>query len=268
MSQPNSAGNFDQTQPYYAQGQNPQGQSPPQFSSTPENTQRKGFPCGCFLGGCLVVLLLVAVTAGVGSYFAYGWYQTQLAKYTSETPMELPSIHITEEEVEAVVAKFDQFQEQFEQGDAPQEFVITVDEINALIAKNPELRGRIYVSIVEDNLKADVSFPVDQLPGGKGRFFNGSVILHVELEDGVLIANVTDAEANGQPIPEPFIEPFRRENIAKEFYKDPEMARALKRCEQLIIESDRIILKVRASEEEPDSEADAEVIEDRGAIVP
>jgi hypothetical protein len=169
MSQQHPPGRFDETQPYV-----PQGQQPSQFPEA-DNSGKKGSPCGCFLGGCLAAFLVFALFLAVGGYFAYGWAKDQVVKYTSETPLELPSSDVSEEEVEAISAKLEEFQEQFEQGESPQEFVITVDEINALIAKNPELKGRVYVSIVDENLKADVSFPVDELPGGKGRFFNGSM---------------------------------------------------------------------------------------------
>jgi len=199
----------------------------------------------------------VALIMGLTVFAGFRFYRNQLAKYTSETALELPSAEITEEEVQAVVARLEDFRDQFDKGEAPQELVITLEEINALIANNPDLRGKVYVTIVDGDLKADVSFPLDEIPGGKGRFFNGSATLHVELDNGVLVAHVVTAEANGEAIPDMFMKEFREQNIAKELYKDVEMARTLKRCEQLIIESDRIILKVRPLDEMPAEQPDA-----------
>lgn len=260
MSSSNQYDSLDKTQTYYPQGQRPSSQHPnmgptDQFSIESLPPKRRGFPCGCFLGGCLVSILLLVLAAGLGTYFLYSWYHSQLLKYTSETSLELPSMHITQQDVDDVVAKLEEFREQFDLGDAPQELILTEEEINTLIARNPELKGRIYISIVEDNLRAEVSFPMDQWPGGRGRFFNGSATLQIELEDGVLIARAVDVEVNGLRIPEPIMEPVRRENIAEPLNRDSEISKTLQRCKQLIIESNRIILKVRPIEDASSVEA-------------
>lgn len=207
--------------------------------------KKGGCSLGCVLWGCLGTTVASLLILGVVTFAGYRFYSNQLAKYTSETPLELPTSEIPEEEVQKVVTRLEDFRTQFDKGEGPQELVITVDEINALIANNPEMRGRVHVTIVDGDLKAEVSVPVDALPGGKGRYFNGAARLHVEMEDGVLIAHVVDAEANGEPIPESFMQGMREQNLAKELYKDVEMSKTLKRCEQITIESDRIILKVR-----------------------
>jgi hypothetical protein len=69
--------------------------------------------------------------------------------------------------------------------------------------------------------------------------------MHVELEEGVLIAYLVDAQANGRAVPEFLMSTLRKENLAKDLYRDVEIARTLQRCEKLIVESDRIILRVR-----------------------
>lgn len=241
--------NLEETQPYFPAGQSDQ----PAPTAPP---RQGGCRWGCVLWGCLGTTVVVSVILGLMAFASYRFYINQLNKYTSESPLELPSSDVSEEEVQLVVDRLDSFRDQFDQGEAPQDLVITVDEINALISRNPDLRGRVYVTIVEGDLNADVSFPLDEIPGGTGRYFNGSARLHVELENGVLVAHVVSAEANGEPIPEMFMQGFREQNIAKELYKDVEMSRTLKRCERLTIESDRIILKVRPREEVPaESEA-------------
>ena len=218
----------------------------------------KGFPWGCLLGGCLGIMLLGALAVGGAMFGMYRFVSGQVAKYTSDHAVELPSVNITDDEVKAIEAKLEDFKTQFESGDAPQELVITIDEINALIAGNSDLKGHVYVKIVDGNLHADVSVPLDDLPipGAKGRYFNGSVTLHVEMENGVLIAQVVDAEANGQAVPASVLEGMKDENLAEGMYDDPDTAKALSRCESLEIQADRIVLKVRQkSAEKPDDPA-------------
>jgi hypothetical protein len=235
MNDPNQ-GNLRDTQPYAPQ--------PSQtFDINP--TPPRQFPWGCLLGGCLGTILLGFLAIGLIGYAGYSYFQRQVAKYTSDAPIELPSVNISQEEVDAIKSRLEDFQKQFESGEAPQELIITEDEINALIAGDSDLKGRVYIQIEDGNLRADVSIPLDQFPGGKGRYFNGSVTLHVQMENGVIVANVVDAEANGSPIPEDVMVEFRKQNLAKELYKDVKTAEALQRCESLVVESDRIVLKVR-----------------------
>ncbi|MEO8496414.1 MAG: hypothetical protein ABI614_15205, partial [Planctomycetota bacterium] len=91
----------------------------------------------------------------------------------------------------------------------------------------------------------DVSIPVDFLPGGKGRFFNASATFNVTLENGVLIVTLKDANVKGEKLPQQFIDAMGKENLAKDAYKDPEVAATLSRIESLSIEHDKIILKPR-----------------------
>ncbi len=232
--------NLRDTQPY-----SPQPSQTFDINPTPP----RQFPWGCLLGGCLGTMLFGLLVIGLMGWGAYSFVQGQIAKYTSDAPVELPTVDIGQEEIDEVKARLENFQKQFESGDEPQEFVITEKEINALLAGNSDLKGRVYVQIKDGNLKADVSIPLDQIPGGKGRYFNGSATLHVELQNGVLVANVVDAEANGSPIPDDVMAEFRKQNLATEMYKDVETAKALKRCESLVVESDRIVLRVRQKEE-------------------
>jgi len=233
---------LEETQPYVAR-QSTQQPSFQQFDIETPPRRRSG--CGCFMIGCLGTLLLMTLIAGVGVWGAYRFYQNQLEQFTSDAPVVLPGVDVSQEQVDATVQKLEDFEQQFEDGLSPQELIITVEEINALIARNPELRGRVAVTIDDGNLRADVSVPLDELPGGKGRFFNGSLTMHVELEEGVLIAYLVDAQANGRAVPEFLMSTLRKENLAKDLYRDVEIARTLQRCEKLIVESDRIILRVR-----------------------
>ncbi|MFO0942978.1 MAG: DUF1206 domain-containing protein [Pirellulales bacterium] len=227
---------FEQTQPY----SNPNSQS---FGI--DQPAKSGFPWGCLLGGCLGIMLLGLIAAGGVGYGLWSLYKGQIAKYTSDKPVEIPTIEASEEQVKAIKKRFDDFGTEFEAGEAPQELVITADEINTLISGDPELKGHVYVKIEDGNIQADVSFSLGDLPGAKGRYFNGSVTLHVEIENGEVVANVVDAEVNGQPVPDEVLGPFSKENLAKEMRNDPEMAKTLERCESLEVKDDKIILKIR-----------------------
>lgn len=212
---------------------------------------RNKFPWGCLLWGCLsVVLLMIVGTVGVG-IAGYSFYTTQVKKYTAEKPVELPLVEYAPEDLEEIESRIQEFKETVEKGETPGEIVLTADDINALISQNKDLKGRVFVSIGEGQVSADVSMPTDAIPGAKGRYFNASVTLNVSLEQGVLIVTVEDAETNGEPVPPVFMNALRKENLAKDVYKDPKTAEIIRRFDRLIIEDNRIILKPATKKLEP-----------------
>lgn len=204
--------------------------------------------CGCLFS--LLLLLLLAVGGGVAAYW---WLQGQVRTWTSQTPADLPVVEYSEEEVEAIQDRVETFQQRVDAGKTPEELVLTADEINALISSEEDLQGKVHVTIEDGTISGDVSIPTDFLPGGKGRYFNASATFNASLENGVLIVTLADAEVAGQKVPAEFIEGLSKENLAKEVYQDPEVARTLRRFESLRIEGDKIILTPRP----PDAGGDA-----------
>ncbi len=205
--------------------------------------------CGGCVTGCLIafaVICVLGICAGGGIYF---WASRTIAKYTSEEPAELPTIEFTAEQLSELETRISTFKESVDEGTAPEEkLVLTAEEINALIGKEEELRGKVFVKIKDGQVSGDVSFPTDAIPGGKGRFFNGSATFDVSMEAGVLIVTLADAEVNGEPVPEAVIEGFAKENLAKDLYKDPKNAEMMRRFESVTIEDDKIVLKLRQQE--------------------
>ncbi len=232
------------------------------------------FPWGCLLGGCAGVFLLMLGGLALTGFMGYRFYKSQLTKYTSETPVELPTLEISPERMAEIEQRVDDFQEKLENGEEVEPLVLTEADVNALISREQDLRGRVYVSIEEGQITAEVSVPTDMLPGAKGRYFNGSVVLDASLENGVLIVKADKASVNGEPIPEEFMKEIRNENLAKDAYKDPESAEWLRKFESMKVVGQTIVLtpakpKATADEtdgnSEPESGAQAELTTDAEA---
>ena len=151
------------------------------------------------------------------------------------------------EELAEVETRVNDFKESLEEGESSNDLVLTADEINALINSQPQLKGRLFVTIKDGRIAGDVSIPTDFLPGGKGRFFNASGTFDVTLENGVLIVTLASATVQGNPVPAEFIEQMRGENLARDAYNDPEVADTLRKFESLTIVDDKIILTPRAT---------------------
>ncbi|MEM6979208.1 MAG: hypothetical protein AAF539_06025, partial [Planctomycetota bacterium] len=144
------------------------------------------------------------------------------------------------------------------------ELVLTSDELNALIAGNEQLRGRVFVDIVDGEITGKVSIPTDMLPGGKGRFFNADGRFDVSMQDGVLVVRLVGGSVKGEPIPEPIMEAFAQENLAKELYKNEQNARVLRKFESIEVGEDSILLKLR----EPAKPRTVDVEQDAAELAP
>ena len=109
------------------------------------------------------------------------------------------------------------------------------------------------MKITDGKVSGDVSIPMDAIPGGKGRYFNGSASFNVSMENGVLIVTLADAEVNGEPVPQRVIDGMAKENLAKDLYKDPKNAEFMRRVDSVRVEDDKIILKLRPEEAKTDN---------------
>jgi len=218
---------------------------PPQHPPDYEPRKSRGCLYGCLsIAGAAVALTLCA---GIGGY----WLVTsQVKKYTSETPVDLPVVEYTEEQIDSLETRIENFTDAMDAGQTPdQDLELTAEEINALIGNDEDLRGRVFVRIANGEVSGDVSIPADFVPGGKGRYFNGSATVDVSMEGGVLIVTLVDADVNGKKLPDEITDALANENLAKEVYKNKEHAEVLRKFEKISVEGDKILLKVRRPEE-------------------
>lgn len=237
------------------------------FGGAPYDPQRepprvaasgKPFPWGCLLGGCFTASVLVVGLLVVVGFGTYRFYKQQVAQYTSEQSRQIPTVEVSPAEMKEIESRVETFQKKVEQGEAREPLVLTAKELNAMINQQEQLRGKVYVTIKDDLIQAEVSFPTDALPGAQGRYFNASASVNASLENGVLVVNLDSAEVKGQAVPEAIMDQIRKENLAKDMNKNPEFVKSLKKFERLVIEGDKVILTPKAypPEEEADEKED------------
>ena len=190
-----------------------------------------------------------------GGFLGYRFLRGQLEQYTVDAPANLPVVELSDDEVAEIQGRIDLFKKTVEKGGTPEDLILTSDEINALVSKNEEIKGRVYVAIHDGQVSGEVSIPTDFIPGGKGRSFNASATFNVSLIDGILIVTLPGAEVKGEPVPQEFVQAMSSENLAKELYKDPEVAATLQRFESLTIDDDRIVLSPSTTADVPSESA-------------
>jgi hypothetical protein len=218
---------------------------------TPEPPQALPKQRGCFFYGCIIasiLALLFAILMAVIAFFGYRFLTRAIEEYTSTTPRDLPKVEMPAEQRQALKARVESFQKAVEAGTPTEPLVLSSDDLNALIDDNEELKGMIYVKIEGEEVKGQVSIPLDKLKLGlvRGRYLNGEADLKASLSDGVLIVTLDSIEVNGKRPPDEIMKGIREQNLAKDAYKDEKGANLMRKLESLEVKDGKIILRVRA----------------------
>jgi hypothetical protein len=222
----------------------------PKFSpeyDEPRPRQRGCFFYGCVIASVLTVLLIIALA--LLAYVALRTANRYLEEYTSTKPRELPKVQLSEEQREEVVERFKEFRQDVNDGTATEPLVLTGDDLNALVEEEPKLKGRVHLTIEGDEVKGQVSIPLTLFLDSsmtRDRYLNGEAKFRASLDNGVLIVTLDSLEVNGKSPPEQIMADIRKQNLAKDAYKDPENAEMIRRFESLQIKDGKIILKPRA----------------------
>jgi len=230
----------------------------PEFYQAPKFTPESHQPPyqqprqrGCFFYGCIIASILMAlvlILIGLGVYFGYRFFTQLVEQYTATAPRDLPKVEMPADQRTSLKKRVEEFGKAVEEGKAVESLVLTGDDLNALIEEEPELKGKVYLKIEGDELKGQVSFPLEKLGFAplKGRYLNGEADLKASLNNGVLIVTLDSIEVNGKRVPEEAMTNIRQENLAKDAYKNPKHAEILRKLESLEIKDGKIIIKVRA----------------------
>jgi hypothetical protein len=208
---------------------------------------------GCVLKGCLVlfiVVMLMGVIMGtVGTYLYYGF-----APFLTPEPAPIRIYPATDAQYQAVLAKVRPFSQAIEAGvEAPLE--LTADDLDILIARDPawaDLRGKLYLAIVNNELVADVSTRADEEDNSQVQlFFNGRFFLRASIAGGEFTAVMRRLETlSGKPLPSllarcvasPGFAQSWDESINRRIKDNSYLARYLSRLRTATIEHSRILV--------------------------
>ena len=259
----------------------------PEFYQAPKFTPEPPPPAlprqrGCFFYGCIiasVMAVLMVILVGVGAFLTYRFVGRLVDEYTSTTPRDLPKVEMPPEQLKTLKDRVESFKEAVNTGAPTEPLVLTSDDLNALIAENPELKGIVYVKLEGNEAKGQISLPLDKLNVGmvRGRYLNGEADFKASLSEGVLIVTLESIEVNGQKLPDEFLTELRKQNLAKDTYKDEKTSEMIRKLESLEIKDGKIILKVRARKGDAPKDKDApaskkdvavEVVPPKGASEP
>jgi hypothetical protein len=166
---------------------------------------------GCFARGCLILLVFGAVLAialSVGVYWGFkhhsaimrGMYWLTRNHAVAEKPVPVPQYQTSETRIAAGQDRWRAFETAVRSGQ-PAQIEFTADEINDLIASDPELHGKMFVSIVGNRLRLEMCMPLGKLTGWRGYYFNGDIKIQLSQPESLTNPRVDNITINNQPLP-------------------------------------------------------------------
>lgn len=197
---------------------------------------------GCLIGGCATLTVLFALITA-GSVAVYN----QAKSYTTTQPPDLPVHAFTEDEATQLQNRIREFGQGVESNRSAT-LVLTADDLNTLISRS-ELKDKVYLSIIDDQLIMQGGVSLDRLPGFSGRYINGTYTLDISLSNGELRVTPTDFSFEEDIIPDnvkrEIVAMLKEENLAEELLKRYEVAKFVDNMKEISIENNNIVVVAR-----------------------
>jgi hypothetical protein len=206
---------------------------------------------GCFFYGCITLIILMLIAA-LGTIVGVRFLQRKVQEYADTKPMPIERGDASSQKLSAVQKRIDTFKEAVATQRTPQELALSADEINTLLAGQPDLQpiaDRVFVFIENNQLKAKLSWPLDQF-GIKGRYFNGTGTFKVAINKGNLDLRIDDVQTqSGKPLPAPFLEELRKHDFADDLQRDAQTAAALQQVDSVEIRDQQLVIRSKPAQQ-------------------
>jgi hypothetical protein len=196
---------------------------------------------GCFAKGCLILVcffLLLCAAFVAGTFVAIRYVKSE---YLSKNGTDLPTTAPSEQEQQAALTKWDAF-EMHARAHEPARIELTADELNALVAAEPALRGKAHVILDGDIGRLKVSIPLTNMRWMEGRYMNGECTVQSGPtgEPGEL--RITNIVVNERQVPDEVLQMQYGPWSIRRFINDWSAAQSLKTAE---IRDGKVILETK-----------------------
>lgn len=197
---------------------------------------------GCLFYGCLIssILALVILTAPVLVYL-------KILNMFDTKPAALPTLDMSDADMQQVRQRVDAFRNDVRSAHSTQPLSLSANEINALIATDPNLKalkGKVYVSIDNSQVTGQVSVPTSDVGLGffKHRYINGSGAFNIALTNGTLFLSLQNLSIKGQPLREKYMQQVRGQNLAQGLNDDPKASAGLSKLKSIEVKDGKLII--------------------------
>jgi len=196
---------------------------------------------GCFAKGCLIIVvffIVLGIAFVGGSYLAVRYLRRE---YFPTKHVQLSTSMATEQEQEAVRARWDAF-EKAARASEPARIELTTDDLNALIDSEPKLRGKAHVAIENNVGHLEVSIPLGDVRWLRGHYINAECTVQSAADGSPADARVTSIVVNGRSVGEEVLRWHYRSWSLRRYMSDWSNDNNLKRFE---IENAKVVLQTK-----------------------
>jgi hypothetical protein len=190
------------------------------------------------------VATLFSLAIGIVAFFIYQTY-TIGKTITSTTPTEIPVEKPSQEKAEELGQRLVSFQTAITE-DKPAELVLSAQDLNALIALDPDFAGKVFFQIQEDQVFLKGAIPLNNVPGLEGRFLNGTIAMNISLKNQKLVITPTKLLLDNPDMPkfvqDIIMDSLKKQNLAEEAAKDPEFQKWLQNIKDIRVAEGKIII--------------------------
>ena len=235
--------------PDYEAGQKPfppdGPQGPVYYAARPEKTGR-----GCFFWGCITSLIVggMGLLLMIAVVVMFGYYANKMIQeYTDTVPDTIPVVNLPEDAQKELFARWDAFRKALDDG-SDAEITLNADEVNALIDRESELKGKVYATLVGDQVGAKISIPLGAsgIPGLGGRYLNGNASFTVKMsEEGDLDVRLKDLEVRGKKMTPEVKAQLAGNNLAQEYVKNPNNRELIDKIRKIQIKDSKVFIQAR-----------------------
>lgn len=186
--------------------------------------------------------MVILVLVGFAAASAYSTYKNLYA-LTSDAPLPVPMSDGGS--YPAVKSKIDAFTAAVKEGKSAS-LKLSADDLNAMVAAAPglsEARHRLYFSIRDNRLVAQVSIPLDSVRAMKGRWLNGTILFEPKMENGHLILLPKSIESGNVGASLGTVWALQQIAWSTSFITDPETSQLLTHVRALRIENHELVLE-------------------------
>jgi len=207
---------------------------------------------GCLFYGCLSLIIVgiaVATMLTIGIFVAKKKLMALVNDYTDAAPQAIETVTYPPPEREALQTRLTAFKDAIDKGKAGDELVLNATDLNVLIGENAELKGKLFITFEDDQVKAKVALPLDALaevPGLgklKGRYLNGAGALRVALDSGLLDVRVESIQVRNKPLPAIVMTELKKNNLARDANQNPQQAKEIQKYDSLRIKDGKLIIR-------------------------
>ncbi len=186
----------------------------------------------------------LAVLAVVVLVLVVGYWHSLVRNYTATRPVPVPVVENVEQVQQDLMGRWTSFADAVFNKRPVQPFRLTSADLNALVMRNPQLKGRLHLQITNNQVTGHFSVPLDNARQKelKGRFLNGELTLMVLFEDGLLTVSVDEVKANGHTPPGWIVSRVRSQNFGQMLDRNREAMAFLQRIDTIQVDGDQVVI--------------------------